>query len=213
MQYEIAPNRWLSDFFGREIREVKVQVQNVEQIQALQTQGFQFVEGELDFGLALVNYQPKMTACKPATEADISELESLFGNAFPMSRFRAPWFSRAENQRFYQTWIRNAVRAEFDDICFLLRATSGQIQGAISVRVRDKQARVGLLAVAPAFQRQGVAYQLLQAAIGWAQQQGAISLSIATQTSNLNAIRLYQKLGASLQQASYWFYLNKYDEL
>ncbi|VEI47953.1 TDP-fucosamine acetyltransferase [Actinobacillus equuli] len=88
-----------------------------------------------------------------------------------------------------------------------IKTVSGQIQGGISVRVQDKQARVGLLAVAPSFRRQGIASHLLQAAINWAQQQGAETLAVATQTSNLNAIRLYQKLGASLRQASYWFYL------
>lgn len=207
MQSEIAPNRWLSDFFGREIREIKVAADDVAQICLLQQQGFQFVEGELDFCLPLANFQPKMTAYEVAAEADITELQSLFGSAFTVSRFRAPWFCAQENQRFYQTWITNAVRAEFDDVCLLLRAASGQIQGGISARIRDQQARVGLLAVSPLFRRQGIAYQLLHAAIGWAQQQGAETLSVATQMSNLNAIRLYQKLGASLQKASYWFYL------
>ncbi|WGE58961.1 dTDP-4-amino-4,6-dideoxy-D-galactose acyltransferase [Actinobacillus equuli] len=207
MQHEIAPNQWLSEFFGREIYEIKVAAEDVERIRLVQQQGFQFVEGELDFCLSLVNFLPKMTAYQLATEEDIVSLQVLFGTAFPMSRFRAPWFSAEENQRFYQTWIRNAVRAEFDDVCLVLKTVSGQIQGGISVRVRDKQARVGLLAVTPSFRRQGIASQLLQAAISWAQQQGAETLAVATQTSNLNAIRLYQKLGASLRQASYWFYL------
>ncbi|AIZ79928.1 dTDP-4-amino-4,6-dideoxy-D-galactose acyltransferase [Actinobacillus equuli] len=207
MQRKIAPNQWLSEFFGRDIYEIKVAADDIEQIRLVQQQGFQFVEGELDFCLSLVNFLPKMTAYQLATEADITSLQALFGTAFPMSRFRAPWFSAEENQRFYQTWISNAVRAEFDDVCLVLKTVSGQIQGGISVRVQDKQARVGLLAVAPSFRRQGIASQLLQAAINWAQQQGAETLAVATQTSNLNAIRLYQKLGASLQQASYWFCL------
>lgn len=207
MQHNIVPNQWLSDFFGREIREIKVAAEDVEQIRLVQQQGFQFVEGELDFCLSLANFPLKVVAYEIATEADIQELQLLFGTAFLSSRFRVPWFSVEENQRFYQTWIANAVNAKFDDLCLLLRATNGQIQGGISLRIREKQARVGLLAVSPLFRRQGIASQLLQAAMTWVQQQGITTLSVATQMSNVNAIRLYQKFGASLRNASYWFYL------
>lgn len=141
-----------------------------------------------------------------ATVEDIKQLETLFGQAFPTSRFREPWFSAAENQRLYRTWIARAVRGEFDQLCLVLKTTSGQIQGGISLRLAGEQAKVGLLAVSPAFQRQGVASILLQAAQNWAKRQGANSLLVSTQIGNLPAMNLYLTQGASILATAYWFY-------
>lgn len=201
-----SPDPWLSDFFGRPIIQAKAAAQDHAYIQHLQAQGFQFVEGEMEFCLSLANEQEKITACEVATLEDIAALETLFGVAFATSRFREPWFSVAENQRFYSTWISRAVRGEFDQLCLVLKTASGQIQGGISLRLVAKQARVGLLAVSPNFQRQGVATRLLQAARHWAKQQGADTLSVATQISNLAAINAYLKQGAEMIATSYWFY-------
>ena len=200
------PDPWLSDFFARPIIQVKADSQDYAQIQHLQTQGFQFVEGEIEFCFSLAEYQEKTTACQVATAEDIAELEVLFGQAFPTSRFREPWFSAAENQRFYRTWIARAVRGEFDQLCFVLKTASGQIQGGISLRLVGEQARIGLLAVSPVYQRQGIATILLQAAQNWAKQQGAEVLLVATQIGNLPAINAYLKQGAKMLSTSYWFY-------
>ncbi|MFA9488111.1 MULTISPECIES: dTDP-4-amino-4,6-dideoxy-D-galactose acyltransferase [unclassified Mannheimia] len=203
----ITPDKWLSDFFGREIVQAKVAADDFAQIGQLQKQGFVFVEGELEFALELAKFSQNSTACSQATMADLPELISLFGSAFPNSRFRSPYFSREENQRFYQTWIENAVKGEFDDICLMKRNELRQLQGAVTVRLLEgKQAKIGLLAVKPRFQQQGVGGKLLHTAIGWAKQQQAEKLIVSTQSNNLKAARLYQSAGANLQAVYYWFY-------
>lgn len=226
MRIEVVSNQWESDFFARPIGKVnfvehltvldktefalvqaKIGSAELDKITLLQQQGFVLVEGEVDFCLALANLSPEPTACEVASEADIGELQTLFGNAFPTSRFRSPYFSTEENCRFYQTWIAKAVRGEFDHLCLIARSTSGQIKGGISLRANGNQVRVGLLAVSPLFQGQGIARQLLTAAICWAKLQQASQLWIATQISNLPAINLYQKLGAKIHNTAYWFYL------
>ncbi|TLU75038.1 dTDP-4-amino-4,6-dideoxy-D-galactose acyltransferase [Mannheimia varigena] len=200
-------DKWLSDFFGREIIQAKVPAEDVAQIEQLQQQGFQFVEGEIEFALELANFSPKMTACTPAELSDLAELKSLFGSAFPNSRFRSPYFSRQENQRFYQKWIETAVKGEFDDICLVQKNAQEQIQGGVTVRLEQHQhAKIGLLAVVPNFQKQGIGSALLHTAASWAKQQNAKQLKIATQTNNLAAIRLYQRAGASIQAVNHWFY-------
>ncbi len=45
----MKPDQWLSDFFGREIVQVKVAADDFRQIARLQKQGFVLVEGE--FGI------------------------------------------------------------------------------------------------------------------------------------------------------------------
>ncbi|RGE47997.1 hypothetical protein MHD_05830 [Mannheimia granulomatis] len=211
----ITIDQWLSDFFDREIVQVKVKAEDLAQIEELQKQGFVWVEGEIEFELNLGEYAKfpeKTTACQIATPQDIEALQLLFGSAFPNSRFRPPYFSIEENQRLYQEWVTNAVKGSFDDLCLVKRNEEGEIQGGVTLRLKQNQATIGLLAVAPKFQRQGIACELLNAAILWASKNSAELLKISTQTSNLKAIRLYQRLGAEVKAIYYWFYPRKYDD-
>ena len=226
MGMRIKLNVWESDFFGRMIGTVhgitpealpslddyrllqaRVSAQDISLQQNLQQLGFRLVEGEITFLLDLAKKTPYQTACQPATTQDLSELKALFGSAFPHSRFRAPWFSAEENQRFYQTWIENAVKGSFDDLCLIKRTQNHQLQGGVSLRLlAENVAQIGLLAVAPEFRRTGVGQQLLKAAVDWAISQQADQLKIVTQLHNLAAIQLYQQAGAKVHAIHYWFY-------
>ncbi|WP_373778447.1 dTDP-4-amino-4,6-dideoxy-D-galactose acyltransferase [Glaesserella sp.] len=229
MKIVITKNQWESDFFDRTIGQLdfvesnqlsdlgaliapfdlvqaKVPATALAQRDYLQQHGFHCVDVEVRFQLNFAKYLQNPTACCVANVSDIPQLEALFGHAFPHSRFRSPWFSSLDNQRFYQTWIRNAVLGQFDDICFVWKDTQGSIQGGISVRLNDDSANIGLLTVSPEYQRQGVAKQLIQAAIYWTAQQKMTRFDVVTQLSNLSAIRLYQSLDMKMVSASYWFY-------
>lgn len=193
-------------FDGFDLVQCKLSADQNTQIRYLQQLGFQFVEGELDFCLRLTAANITSSTAIRAERADIAELETLFGSAFAVSRFRQPWFSTEQNQQFYRTWIRKAVLGEFDHLCLLLRDPQGQLQGAISLRSLDAEnARVGLLAVAEHARGQGIAKQLLQSAVNWCLQQQHKQLWIATQSGNQAAINLYQQHG-QIAQISYWFY-------
>lgn len=224
---QLEQNQWMSQFFQKPIADlffaskeewvlprnnfaliqVKIPCTRKEYALVLQQLGFQFVDGEIVLLLDLAKKTPYQTACQPATTQDLSELKALFGSAFPHSRFRAPWFSAEENQRFYQTWIENAVTGSFDDLCLIKRTKNHQLQGGVSLRLSvENVAQIGLLAVAPKFQRTGVGQQLLKAAINWAISQQATQLKIVTQLHNLAAIQLYQQAGAKVHAIHYWFY-------
>lgn len=225
---DIQLNEWESTFFGRKIGRIllknvpnrplaiahfdgfdlvqaKIPASDTALLHYLQQQQFHFIEGELQLSLPLS--APYYSTLVVATQADLAELCCLFGTAFPHSRFRPPYFSAVENQRFYSQWIANAVQGIFDDLCFVERQ-NGQIAGAVSLRLVEHQAQIGLLAVAKGWQGKGVGQRLLNGAIGWAKQQGATSLTVRTQSANLPAIRLYQRFGATVQDLHYWLYRN-----
>lgn len=235
MNYYLKQNHWESLFFGRDIADVqftepsymeipiaepvlsqaKVLSSDFEQLALLQRQGFQLVETELRFQLPLypqyivldnLDLQRRHTVITQADTTDLATLQAKFGSAFTHSRFRPPYFSIAENQRFYQTWIENAVKGEFDDSCWLAKTPNGQLQGMISLRFEENNAYIGLLAVTAAFQRQGVAKRLIQHAKQQAKAQGAEQLFIRTQLSNSAAIAFYQSIGAELIDSYYWLY-------
>ncbi|MGX2950618.1 dTDP-4-amino-4,6-dideoxy-D-galactose acyltransferase [Ursidibacter sp. B-7004-1] len=229
-------NQWESDFFGREIYQIyldeliptkdiniplfhqatsgdilyqaKILSTDLAKIDFLQAQGFRFVQGEMIFQLDLAKYTKDLTAfpsCRLATAQDLPTLKSLVATAFPNSRFRPPYFTQAENQRFYQQWIENAVKGEFDDLC-LIAEQNGELQGAVSLRYNGEQAKIGLLAVSPEHQQQGVGKRLLHSAILQAKAQNTTQLEITTQLNNPQAIGLYQTLGAKIVAVNCWFY-------
>nr|WP_238334245.1 GNAT family N-acetyltransferase [Arsenophonus endosymbiont of Bemisia tabaci] len=65
---------------------------------------------------------------------------------------------------------------------------------------------MGLLATAPAHQGKEVGKQLLAAAYQWCEQEGVERLRIATQISNIFAMRLYSQMGAQIESTAYWLY-------
>lgn len=226
MRLAFELNQWESDFFARPIwrtrchtddsqfadeipyglLQIKVPTNALNEITFLQQQGFHLVEGEIDFCLDIAKLKPSNVAYQIATEQDITALESLFSCAFLQSRFRSPYFSEQENQRFYRTWIAKAVRGEFDDVCLVWRDEQGDIVGGISLRLVENTVRVGLLAVSPNQRGQGIGRKLLESAIDWALQKNCQQFYVATQISNLSAIRLYESIGAKVCATHYWFY-------
>lgn len=226
MQYQLTRNHWESHFFGREIATLtfgsasvpfkstwhliqsRISTDNHEQLSFLQQQGFQLVETAVVFTLSLSSFEPHNTCdIVPAIHSDRAELAEQFSCTFLESRFRPPYFSLEESQMLYQKWLDNAISGEFDHYCWLERdESSRQIKGVISLRLEQKYARIGLLAVAPHFRRQGVASRLIHRAAEEAKKQGADYLHIHTQLANSAAIALYQSLGAYLTESYYWLY-------
>ncbi|RPE90999.1 dTDP-4-amino-4,6-dideoxy-D-galactose acyltransferase [Frederiksenia canicola] len=192
---------------GISLLQAKTPTTDLNTIHWLQQHGFQLVETEITFVLEFAKFPEKLTACecRIAEKTDVAALKKLVGSAFPHTRFRPPYFSQAENQRFYAKWIENAVKGEFDDLC-LIAEQDGKLQGTISLRFNGKTAKIGLLAVASEFQRQGIAKRLLSAAISHAKHHNAENLHITTQLSNIAAISLYQSIGATISETNYWFY-------
>ncbi|RKR70506.1 dTDP-4-amino-4,6-dideoxy-D-galactose acyltransferase [Otariodibacter oris] len=224
----ISLNEWESQFFKRKIGTVvfdrsavmdaifsaqdydlitaKVSTDTIDQIDWLQQNEFELVEGSVEFSLDLANYRGDLTACYRAEPQDLASLSPLFSTAFPHSRFRPPYFLEEENQRFYHQWIRNSLSGEFDDLCLVERDEKQNIIGGVSLRIREQTAQIGLLAVNAHCRGKGIGKKLMQQSISWAIAQQATQLKIVTQLSNLAGIQLYQSFQAKITQTHYWFY-------
>ncbi len=185
--------------------QAKVPAERIEVIDALSQHGFQLVEGEADFVINIKRTE-RQTGVRIAREAQISTLRAAAEHAFSQSRFRAPWFKPGDSGRFYAQWIENAVRGTFDHQCLVACDEQGALQGFVSMREVDGDMRIGLLAVLPAAQGHGVGQRLLLAAADWGRVRQLEQLRVATQLSNLTAMRLYLRSGARLDSTAYWFY-------
>ncbi|CFQ63402.1 TDP-fucosamine acetyltransferase [Yersinia frederiksenii] len=206
------------------LTQAKVPTHRLDLIDALGQLGFKLVEGEVDLSLsvALSNVvgtenaisEAEVGTCQPweatysyrvATTEDIPLLRSVAGAAFALSRFRAPWYDPQDSGRFYALWAEKAVLGTFDHQCLLVMDSSGQPAGFVTLRdLQDGSARIGLLAVFPDAQGKGIGLSLMSAAKQWCQSHGLHRLHVATQMSNIAALRLYIRSGASVESTAYW---------
>jgi len=222
----IKPLQWESDFFSLStglldfstptpldasasspfsLLQAKVSAEDIDRLDALQLAGFHVVEGEADFVLS-VERTTRQPGMRIARESQIPLLRDAAAAAFTFSRFREPWFPADASARFYARWLENAVRGTFDHQCLLAVDEQGELQGFVTLRELSDDARVGLLAVLPTAQRSGVGRRLMAAAADWTRVRGLKRLRVATQLSNLAAMRLYFRSGAQLESTAYWLY-------
>ncbi|MFB4357664.1 dTDP-4-amino-4,6-dideoxy-D-galactose acyltransferase [Pantoea sp. BS_4] len=230
---KVNPLDWESQFFGiQSVRletggtlplesalqhpcalfQIKVPADQTATIDVLNQHQFQLVEGEAELSLTIKRTE-RQTGVRIARQGQIPALREAASQAFRQSRFRSPWFAPDESGRFYAQWIENAVLGTFDHQCLVACDDSGALQGFVSLREVDGDARIGLLAVVPAAQGQSIGQRLMLAAADWGRVRQLDRLRVATQISNLTAMRLYLRSGARLESTAYWFYRRGHDSL
>jgi dTDP-4-amino-4,6-dideoxy-D-galactose acyltransferase len=195
--------------------QAKIPAHRVDLADALARLQFRLVEGEVDFALVIGTESASLSpVVRIAQSEDIPLLRTAAASVFAVSRFRAPWYGLEDSGRFYATWIEKAVLGTFDHQCLLVLGSDGKPEGFVSLRDIDQQeARIGLLAALPGTPGKGTGSRLMAAAISWCQQRQLQRLRIATQISNLAALRLYQRHGASIESTAYWFYRGLHDSI
>ncbi|MBA2817585.1 dTDP-4-amino-4,6-dideoxy-D-galactose acyltransferase [Candidatus Pantoea persica] len=229
----INPLSWESAFFGvasarldldgelplgealcqpAELWQIKVPADRLDVIDAVSQYGFQLVEGEADLAMNIKSTE-RQSGIRIARESQTDALHAAASQLFVQSRFRAPWFAPDASARFYAQWIENAVRGTFDHQCLIASDEAGALQGFISLREVEDDVRVGLLGVLPQAQGNGVGQRLLLASADWGRVRQLNRLRVATQLSNLTAMRLYLRSGARLESTAYWFYRKGHDPI
>ncbi|MBS9441592.1 dTDP-4-amino-4,6-dideoxy-D-galactose acyltransferase [Photorhabdus heterorhabditis] len=202
--------------------QAKVPVQRPDIIDGLSALGFSLVEGEVDFSLMIGTKNAYTTNCSDnpetemisATQQDIPMLKEVASKVFSSSRFRTPWYQPQDSGRFYATWVEKAVLGTFDHQCLLVNGDNGQPAGFVTLRELEKgQSRMGLLAVFPGNTGCGIGSKLMSTAQQWCQYHQIQRLRIATQTSNIAALRLYKRSGAFVESTAYWLYRGRNDSI
>ncbi|MBI6549538.1 dTDP-4-amino-4,6-dideoxy-D-galactose acyltransferase [Xenorhabdus lircayensis] len=195
--------------------QAKVPAQQTAIIDGLSALGFSLVEGEADLLLSIgagditgthtgQDAEPKLISAKAQ---DIPALKAVAARVFTSSRFRAPWYQPDDSGRFYATWVEKAVLGTFDHECLLINDEHGQMMGFVTLRdIGSHEARIGLLAAVPGNPHQGIGKKLMSAAQQWCLHHQIYRLRVATQISNISALRLYTRRGAIIESTAYWLY-------
>lgn len=184
----------------------KVLSNDLESIDFLGGVGFSYCEGELLFSCELSGANKNNIDYSLATRLDESRLLHISKDLFSYSRFREPWFSIKEKNEFYARWISNAINGQFDDVCLMDLSSESEIRGFVTLRKCSETVVIGLLGVAERYQGQGVGRRLLDISKDWAQKQNCKYIDVATQSSNLVAINLYERNGFYVAKSSVWMY-------
>ena len=220
---------WDSDFFGRDIWhlhdvdeylryydadacsgrfiQAKLKAKEYQHIDALQKIDFQLADSDVFFEK---NVSEQASPPQAIFHNDPLEFKKDIVNgaltAFPLSRFRPPWFKTTDASQFYARWAENALNKTYDDVAFVA-VIDKHFAGFVSAKmISDTTSRVGLIYTHPDFMGQGLGKKLLTQVECWSKQQGARKLSVATQGANTVAINFYLRNQFTINDISYWLY-------
>jgi GNAT superfamily N-acetyltransferase len=122
-----------------------------------------------------------------------------------------PNLSYAQFESIYSAWMHNSVTGKVADVVFTAW-TGPSISGMVTVKIRNSEvASIGLLAIDAQHRRLGIGFALVASALNWVLGKGLTTCEIATQETNHNARKLYEKCGGILTSTTtdFHFWLGK----
>lgn len=137
---------------------------------------------------------------------DVPALSDIAAVSHHDSRFYADdRFDRQRCDEFYRTWIEKSCRGWADAVMVVER--QGAPAGYLTIHLRASgSAAIGLLAVAPRWQRQGVARQLVAGALRWLSDRSIASVSVVTQGRNHASLAFYRSMGFEVAATATWYH-------
>jgi dTDP-4-amino-4,6-dideoxy-D-galactose acyltransferase len=228
---KLIRNDWESQFFGREIHrigwegelvhkeleclvrtaprvdlfEASLLAEQLDSLAALTESGFWVADILVDFE-ASVSCRPDPVSrgevtTAVATEADLPGLlDTCMSLHFGSRYYRRP-FRYEDGSRYYSRWTENAVRGQFDDICFIAKKDGHIASFACAKRNGLEAARIGLIGTKAADRRSGTTEMVWQRAASWAQSIGRNRLFVQTQLGNSHAMQFYSKMGGRIRSS------------
>lgn len=174
-------------------------------------EGFSFVDIRLTFFRKLKDFKPSGSLLgfvfRKANDNDINELEKMAGQIYTNSRYYFDdGFGVSKAKEYYESWIRKAVKGEFDNECWCL-IDGTKIVAFCSLRFsKSKHAQIGLIGVDEKFLGQGVGKKMIQNVMLMLSCKGFSELEVVTQGRNYLAQNLYQSVGFKTKETQLWYH-------
>jgi dTDP-4-amino-4,6-dideoxy-D-galactose acyltransferase len=181
-----------------------------ETLQAVENNGFRFVDIRVDMQVgASSGALPTRTngECREATQEDLFAMERLARTAHVDTRFfKDTRFDREKAAEMYALWIARDFR-EHKVFAATAADTPRNVLGYATANIaNNKTGRIGLVAVSPAARGRGLGHLLVKNAVAWCQSSGAKCVRVATQGTNIAALRLYESSGFKAADVKIWFH-------
>lgn len=172
--------------------------------------GFRFVDVRIDLEARLeseVSSDSVYSAIRVYRDLDLPELQSIARCAHSDTRFFKDMnFDRKRAAELYAHWIQRDAREHLVLVCNQSSPRS-RIVGYVSCQSElSGVGRIGLIAVEKQARGEGVGKELVKAAIEFFARKSLLSVRVATQVSNVAAIRLYEGTGFKTCETRVWFH-------
>jgi ribosomal protein S18 acetylase RimI-like enzyme len=189
----------------------RVGAEDLPAIWAAERAGLRLMDVAVDLTFALGTTplpKPPSRAVRNAGSADVPAVRAMTVGAFGLTRFAVdPFFTHQQVDNFYETWATNL----FSDLADVVLVTDidGRPAGFVSCKVHHldgkREGRIPLVATAGAYQRRGVARDLLSAALSWFAEAACEVAHVKTQAANYSALALYERAGFTVTQTELTF--------
>ena len=114
-------------------------------------------------------------------------------------------FDRSKCEELYARWIQSDFEA--GNVLGYFPKNREDAGGCITLAMENPGCmRIGLIALEGTLRGQGVGCQLLDAALRTAGEMGAASIRVATQGTNVRALKSYEKAGFRVRDVKIWFH-------
>jgi GNAT superfamily N-acetyltransferase len=145
--------------------------------------------------------------CRVAVPEDLPAIEWLARTAHEDTRFfKDANFNRTRAEDLYALWIARDFR-EHKVFVAVSPDDSKRLAGYASASTTDGHVgRIGLVAVSPEARGVGLGQLLVECASAWCRSRGATSVKVATQGTNVSALRLYETGGFKVVDVKVWFH-------
>jgi ribosomal protein S18 acetylase RimI-like enzyme len=129
--------------------------------------------------------QPSALSIRPATPADIPPLVEMVNAAFSIETFLEG--QRTDAERLASTLQKGEI--------LLAEDADGHVLGSVYIEFRGKRGYMGMLAVAPTQQGNGLARRLLTVAEDLFRQKGCEAIDISVLSLRPELIPIYERFG------------------
>jgi dTDP-4-amino-4,6-dideoxy-D-galactose acyltransferase len=158
-------------------------------------------------GIAKADTYPVNDSIVEYTGGQDEDLKALALESGVFSRFKMdPGFKDDEYTKLYLKWITDSINKKIADKLFIY-SSDGFIEGFVSMKLKETNAEIGLIAVHEKSRGKGVGMALLQAVFHATQQLGLPCTKIVTQLANAPAMKLYLKAGFEIESKKFIYHL------
>jgi dTDP-4-amino-4,6-dideoxy-D-galactose acyltransferase len=182
---------------------------DAETLQRAHGAGFQYMDVRMDLECdapAGSVEAPSDLPVRPVAETDLEALKAIARRAHYDSRFFKDLnFDRSKCAKLYEKWIERDF--ESGQVLGFFPNNRAEAGGYLSfARESGEIARIGLIAVEESLRGLGAGRMLLDAAMSAAVELGAKKIRVATQGTNVSALKLYEKAGFRVCDVKIWFH-------
>lgn len=170
---------------------------------------FRFVDVRIDLdrkvaGIAVPAGQ--VIRCRQARPGDVAVLGELARAAHEDTRFfKDGMFDRTKAAELYAMWIWRDMREH--EVFVAHTDESEQALGYLTASISSSnEGRIGLVAVCPAARGRGIGCHLVQHALERLESCSIKTVRVATQGTNVPALRLYERCGFKVADVKVWFH-------